>query len=77
MERSFPINPVIQSMKYVGGTLTITFIKKDKSLEQRQYGPVPVETAYGWFYKVTVKECLSYYAKYIRKKFTLLNKKVL
>jgi hypothetical protein len=73
MVHAFPINPVLQSMTYQNGELTIVFIKgKDRPLEKRQYGPVPVDIAYGWLYKKTAKECLSYYAKNIRKKFTLL-----
>jgi len=73
MLHAFPINPVLQSVTYQNGEMTIVFIdRKDRHLVQRKYGPVPIQIVYGWLYKKTAKECLSYYAKNIRKKFTLL-----
>ncbi len=77
MEKTFPPNPVIQSMAYQNEELTIIYLKrKDKkvTLERRQYIGVPAATAYGWYYTSTASECLKFYAKNIRKKFTLLKK---
>lgn len=71
MEKSFPINPVMQCMSYKDTILSITFIRQGKK-ETREYMDVPVEVAYSWFYKQTVKDILSYYAKNIRKKYKLL-----
>lgn len=75
MEKVFPINPVLQSMAYHNGELTIVFLKRNGkffSTETRQYAEVPRELAYMWFYKQTAGECLKFYAKNIRKKFSLL-----
>ena len=80
MEKTFPLNPVIQSMAYQNEQLTIVLLKrKDKkvTLERRQYIGVPAATAYGWYYTRTAGEALSFYAKNIRKKFTLLKKTTL
>jgi hypothetical protein len=76
MERSFPINPVLRSMAYRNGELTIEFFKRSGNgvrIEKRQYGEVPQDIAYGLYYKKTAPEILSYYAKQIRKKFKLLS----
>lgn len=77
MEKTFPLNPVMRSMRYIGEELTIEFIKKDRTVERRHYGPVPKEIAYQWYYKLTLRDALSYYAKNIRKKFKLLNIEIL
>ncbi len=80
MEKTFPTNPAIQSMAYQNGELVIVYIKrKDKkvTLERRHYIGVPDAVGYGWYYTQTAAECLSFYAKNIRKKFTLLKKSTL
>jgi hypothetical protein len=64
-------------MAYSAGELTIVYLKRREGVtieETRVYGPVPVETAYGLYYKQTASDCLKYYAANIRKKFTLLKK---
>lgn len=79
MNRSFPLNPRIQSMDYSGELLTLRFFKTvagKLQVESRTYGPVPVQLAYGLYYTITAGESLSFYAKHIRKKFTLIKKTI-
>ena len=71
MEITFPINPLLQSMSYTDSILRINFIVKGKIIIKR-YSGCPANVAYSWFYKTTAKEVLSYYAKNIRKKFTVI-----
>lgn len=71
MYKEFQINPLLKSMNYAAEQLTIVFNKKSGGTETREYIGVPQWVAYEWYYKSTLKETLSYYAKNIRKKFTL------
>ncbi len=68
----FPYNPVLVSMNYKGTELTLTFRKK-QGTQDRTYAEVPATVAYGLLYKKTASELLSYYAKEVRKKFTLID----
>lgn len=80
MEIIFPINPLVQAASYKAtagdiGELKIVLLKRSKagtSIQVREYSNVPRSIVYPWFYKKTASEILSYYAKNIRKKFTLL-----
>lgn len=74
MYKEFQLNPLLKSMQYAAEELVIIYYRKKGGTETRHYIGVPKETVYAWFYKQTLKESLSYYAKNIRKKFTLIKK---
>lgn len=75
MEIAFPKNKVLLSASHKGDELTISFIKKDGTIEKRSYSGVPATVIYPWVYKTTASEVLKYYAAHIRKKFKL-NRKI-
>lgn len=56
-------------MDYTGDSLKLTFKKRSGGLVERKYLEVPKEIGCGLFYKQSAKEVLSFFAKYIRKKF--------
>lgn len=72
LAKQFPFNPTLVSMTYSPSTeiLVIVFKKKGRT-EERTYSGVPSKLAHQWYYKETAKDCLSFYAKNIRKKFNL------
>lgn len=77
MTKAFPYNPTLISMSYAGEVLELVFRKPKRKtgIQTRRYGPVPQDVIYKWYYKESVSDILSYYAKHIRKKFDLLEVK--
>ena len=71
MYKQFPINPTLYYMKKEGDNLIIA-LKSSKGVTERKYKDVPIEIIGKLFYLNSAKECLSYYSKEIKGKFTVL-----
>ncbi len=74
MIKQLPYNPTIISFGYSNEVLEVVFRKPKlkAGIQTRKYSGVPSDIAYKWFYKDSVTELLSFYAKNIRKKFELI-----
>ncbi len=72
MQFTFPYNAVLVSMAYTDATEELTLVYR-KDMKTKRYRNVPAAIAYGLFYKTTASDMLSFYAKNIRKKYSLIN----